>query len=209
MYSSATARGEINRTILVIASRQFSAVYPSPQTTISLEKHSTAQSLTWAVAAESDGTLVEKTSGAEISYYTSSQLVTPDGSRVASPVDDTETFDPSRPSVNPADSVVLPIGKVAGYLDAVLKTLALHTEARTSFITYASALPVLLKYKTHQETYWAPRYWLPDLLKHEYIALRFLSHLAGIIREGGRNAHLAHARRCHSRLYALPRSRQK
>jgi len=139
---------------------QFSAVYPSPQTTISLGEHSTAQSLTWAVAAEPDGTLVEKTTGVEISYLywearatASSQLVTPDGSRAASPVDNTETFDPSRPSVDPGDSVVLPIGKVAGYLDAVLKALALHTEARTSFITY----------------------WLPDLLKHEYVALRFLS----------------------------------
>jgi hypothetical protein len=34
-----------------------------------------------------------------------------------------------------------------------LKALALHTEARTSFITY----------------------WLPDMLKHEYIALRFVA----------------------------------
>ncbi|KAH9960158.1 hypothetical protein BC827DRAFT_1133568 [Russula dissimulans] len=141
---------------------QFSAVYPSPQTTtgIPLGEHSTAQSLTWAVAAEPDGTLVERTTGVEISYLyweartaAGSQLVTPDGSRAASPVDDTETFDPSRPSVDPGDSVVLPIGKVAGYLDTVLKALTLHTEARTSFITY----------------------WLPDLLKHEYIALRFLS----------------------------------
>ncbi|KAH9960157.1 hypothetical protein BC827DRAFT_1155940 [Russula dissimulans] len=153
----------------------FSAVYPSPQTTIPLGEHSTAQSLTWAVAAEPDGTLVEKTTGAEIFYLyweawatevsfmrgASSLLVTPDGSRAASPFDDTEKFDPSR--------------KVASYLGVVLKALALHTEARTSFITYASALPVLLKNKTHQEAYWAPRYWLPDLLKYEYIALRFLS----------------------------------
>jgi len=48
-----------------------------------------------------------------------------------------ETFDPSRPSVNPGDSILLPIDKVPGYLDAALKALALHTEARTSFITYA------------------------------------------------------------------------
>jgi len=55
-----------------------------------------------------------------------------------------ETFDPSRPSVSPGDSILLPIGKVPGYLDAALKALALHTEARTSFITYASSLPILL-----------------------------------------------------------------
>jgi hypothetical protein len=48
---------------------------------------------------------------------------------------DSETFDPARPSVNPGDSVLLPMSKVPGYLDAALKALALHTEARTSFIT--------------------------------------------------------------------------
>ena len=104
----------------------------------------------------------------------SSQLVTPDGSRAPTPVGDIETFNPSHPSVNPGDSVILPISKVVSYLDAVLKALVLHTEARTSFITYVSALPVLKWHETHHEIYWAPRYWLPDLLKHEYIALRFL-----------------------------------
>ncbi|KAG2741419.1 hypothetical protein P692DRAFT_20255880 [Suillus brevipes Sb2] len=49
-------------------------------------------------------------------------------------------------------SVVIPVGKVAVYLDESLKALGLHTEARTSFITY----------------------WLPSLLKHEYIAFRFV-----------------------------------
>jgi hypothetical protein len=32
------------------------------------------------------------------------------------------------------DSVVIPVGKVAVYLDKSLKALGLHTEARTSFI---------------------------------------------------------------------------
>jgi len=54
-----------------------------------------------------------------------------------------ETFDPSRPFLNPGDSVLLSIGKVAGYLDAALKALALHTEARTSFITYVSILFII------------------------------------------------------------------
>ena len=66
-------------------------------------------------------------------------LATPNDSRATTPVGDMETFDPSRPSVSPVDSVLLPIGKVPGYLDAALKALALHTEARTSFITYASS----------------------------------------------------------------------
>jgi len=132
-------------------------VYPSPQTTIPFGENRPSQSVTWAVAAEPDGTLVNKSTGTEVSYLyweaiAKSHLVTPEGSRPTTPIDDLEAFDPSRPSLNPGDSVLLPVGKVAGYLDAALKALALHTEARTSFITY----------------------WLPDLLKHEYVALRFL-----------------------------------
>jgi hypothetical protein len=61
--------------------------------------------------------------------------MTPSASRATTPVANTETFDPVRPIVDPADSVLLPISKVPSYLDAALKALALHTEARTSFIT--------------------------------------------------------------------------
>jgi hypothetical protein len=75
-------------------------------------------------------------------FSTNSHLVTPDASRATTPVEDIETFDPCRPSLNPGDSVLLPIGKIPGYLDVALKALTLHTEARTSFITYAySPLP--------------------------------------------------------------------
>ena len=61
--------------------------------------------------------------------------MTPSASRATTPVTNTETFDPVRPIVDPADSVLLPISKVPTYLDAALKALTLHTEARTSFIT--------------------------------------------------------------------------
>ena len=37
--------------------------------------------------------------------------------------------------MNPGNSVLLPISMVPSYLDEALKALALHTEARTSFIT--------------------------------------------------------------------------
>jgi len=50
------------------SSWRFSAVYPSPQTTVPFEEHQPARSLTWAITAEPDGTLVEKTTGAEVSY---------------------------------------------------------------------------------------------------------------------------------------------
>ena len=64
----------------------------------------------------------------------------PDASRGSSPVGDTETFDPSHPSVSPGDSILLPISKVPGYLDAALKVLTPYAEARTSFITCVSSL---------------------------------------------------------------------
>lgn len=54
--------------------------------------------------------------------------------------------------LNDDDSVVLPVSTITPYLDKVLASLGLHVEARTSFITY----------------------WLPSILKHSYIALRFV-----------------------------------
>ena len=66
--------------------------------------------------------------------------MTPVASCPATPIANSETFDPARPSVNPGDSVLLPISKVPGYLDAVLKALTLHIEARTSFITLRTFL---------------------------------------------------------------------
>ena len=70
-----------------------------------------------------------------VSHSAKAQPVTPVASRSATPIANLETFDPARPSVDPVDSALLPISKVPSYLDSVLKTLALHTEARTSFIT--------------------------------------------------------------------------
>ena len=47
---------------------RFSAVHPPPRATAPPGKPHTAQSLTWTVAAEPNGTLVDKTSGMEVSY---------------------------------------------------------------------------------------------------------------------------------------------
>jgi len=152
-----TSLPNITVDLLLTSAWHFSAVYPSPQTTIPSSESQLIQGLTWQVAAEPDGTLVNKLTGTEVSYLywealAESRLATPAGSRTTTPVDDIEAFDPSRPSLNPGDSILLPIGKIPGYLDTALKSLTLHTEARTSFITY----------------------WLPELLKHEYVAVRFL-----------------------------------
>ena len=161
---------------------------------------------------------------AEIDIYitglssANSHLVSPDASRVTRPVEDIETFDPSRPSLCPSDSILLPISKIPGCLEVALKALTQHTEARTSFITYASSflcssylinltgqiplfflsrtfpkfiflqfIPVTPLKETNGNSFkhflgtglfrrgWSRRYWLPILLKHEYVALRFIA----------------------------------
>lgn len=56
------------------------------------------------------------------------------------------------------------------YLDACLKVLGLHTEARTSFITYVVSNCYCLE-RHFDDDY---RYWLPSFLRHEYAALRFV-----------------------------------
>jgi hypothetical protein len=65
---SPTRLPEVTVELLLTPSWRFSAVYPPPQATIPPGSHHTAQSLTWAVAAEPDGTLVDKTTGTEVSY---------------------------------------------------------------------------------------------------------------------------------------------
>jgi hypothetical protein len=102
-------------------------------------------------------------------------VITPDASRASTPVGNTETFHPSYPSVTPGNSILLPIGKVPGYLDATLKALMLLTEPRTSFITSVS-IPLTLRTMNQSGVIFLDffRYWLPDLLKHKYVALRFL-----------------------------------
>ncbi|KAF8896839.1 hypothetical protein CPB85DRAFT_205284 [Mucidula mucida] len=59
-------------------------------------------------------------------------------------------------SFDDSDSVILQVPKITPYLDRALKALGLDIETRTSFITY----------------------WLPDLLKHEHVALRFVPQAA-------------------------------
>jgi len=51
--------------------------------------------------------------------------------------------------------------------------MGLHTEARTSFITYVLDPLILLG-----DAYNLCRYWLPAFLKHQYVALRFVNQAA-------------------------------
>ncbi|ESK90973.1 ubiquitin family protein [Moniliophthora roreri MCA 2997] len=134
---------------------EFSAVYP----VVPIEQAcspSKGQSIEWLVKTRKDGSLTELSAGADVAYlfwetHTNSeiQMSPPPSPRMEqSP----ECFIPNQPVLNSANSVVLPIEMIPQYLDKALLALGLHTEARTSFITY----------------------WLPSLLKHSHIALRFL-----------------------------------
>ncbi|CAE7142209.1 unnamed protein product [Rhizoctonia solani] len=86
-------------------------------------------------------------------YTNPNRPLSPPTSRPSTPVEvPTIAFDPANPVLLPSQSALLPRDKVTAYIDDVLLALGLHAEARTSFITY----------------------WLPDLSKHAFIALRFL-----------------------------------
>jgi hypothetical protein len=50
--------------------------------------------------------------------------------------DSADNFIPNQPRVDPANSVVLEVANMTPYIDSALKALGLHTEARTTFITY-------------------------------------------------------------------------
>ncbi|PIL28585.1 hypothetical protein GSI_08626 [Ganoderma sinense ZZ0214-1] len=116
----------------------------------------------WGVAARPDGTLVEEGSGRELAYLfweadanTNSLSLPP-----SPPLDsvDAEHFDPAYPVLDcdTPTAVLLPFTELLPYLDATLKKLSLHTAARNDFITY----------------------WLPDLSKEAFVALRFLPQAA-------------------------------
>ena len=54
--------------LLLTTTWSFSVVYPPPQTSIPSGECKAAQALTWAIAAEPNGMLVDKTTGTEVSY---------------------------------------------------------------------------------------------------------------------------------------------
>ncbi|KAG8710119.1 hypothetical protein FRC08_017588 [Ceratobasidium sp. 394] len=151
---------EVRVQLSLVQTWEFSALYPcTPISSGPCQALDLGESVTWLVDAKPDGTLLDHRTRREVTYlfweaHTKPALpLSPACSRPASPaLDLPKAFDPSRPIVTPANSVVLPFNKVAGYIDDVLISLGLHTEARCSFITY----------------------WLPDLQRHEHLALRFL-----------------------------------
>ncbi|KAG8723739.1 hypothetical protein FRC09_001946 [Ceratobasidium sp. 395] len=133
---------DIRLDLALVKSWDFSALYPA--TPISTSKCGVlGQTVSWTVDAKPDGTLFDYQIQREVAYLFWE----------AHPVQESSlAFDPARAELTPANSVLLPFNKVTAYIDDALQSLGLHTEARTSFITY----------------------WLPELQAHEYLALRFL-----------------------------------
>ncbi|KAF4609942.1 hypothetical protein D9613_010307 [Agrocybe pediades] len=133
----------------------FSAIYP----VVSIEKPGVEQAhhqeVTWRVQTQSNGDLKELNTGLDVAYlfweaHTNPGSAAPKVSNARE--GSIEAFNPNAALLNDDNSVVLPVSKVTPYLDQALHALGLHTEARTSFITY----------------------WLPSILKHTNIAFRFV-----------------------------------
>ncbi|KAG8915375.1 hypothetical protein FRC02_004543 [Tulasnella sp. 418] len=160
-------------TLSLVPQWHFSAVYPTAPTYPSKLGAQTGEAVEWKILARPDGTLRDNSSGVEATYLfweaeTQYQGGCPD-SPPPSPllplceiaaqesVDHNHGhFIPGTTKCSPNDSVLFPVDEVPYYLDKALLELGLHTEARTSFITY----------------------WLPSILKHKHVALRFLPQFA-------------------------------
>ncbi|GAA5845855.1 hypothetical protein JCM9279_002401 [Rhodotorula babjevae] len=123
----------------------FSALYPVVDISEDVvEAKGVAQAkqrVEWTVAAEPDGSLVELSSGLELSYLfweaTSTGVITSSSSQVqAQQVDLEPSFHPTLPSLDASNGVVLPFSSFLVHLDAALSSLSLHTSARNDFITF-------------------------------------------------------------------------
>ncbi|TCD66903.1 hypothetical protein EIP91_000742 [Steccherinum ochraceum] len=152
---------QVSVNLSLIPQWEFSALYPVAPIIATKNIQGTGQSATWEVATRDDGTLLDKATGLEVSYlfweaHTTKalrgKLDSPPVSRPSSPAPTAEAFDPVNASLSDEDSVLLRVADMTPYLDACLRALGLHVAARSDFITY----------------------WLPSLLKHEYVALRFV-----------------------------------
>ncbi|KAH7904599.1 hypothetical protein BJ138DRAFT_1166267 [Hygrophoropsis aurantiaca] len=141
---------------------KFSVLYPN----VPVERdRATGEKIRWDIRTCKDGSLVEKSTGSDVAYLfwetITNDTVSPETSSLDRLEDkrakkSDEYFCPRTCDLSDTDSVVLSIDRVPMYLDKALQVLGLHTEARTSFITY----------------------WLPDIIKHTHVALRFIPQAA-------------------------------
>lgn len=146
---------------------KLSAVYPQPSEG-SFKSGKSAQAVESEVDVSPSGMISTKGTSTEVAYIFWEAETEPSDSLPDSPpaspsssLPDTKGlrahagFIPGTTKCSPADSVLLPVQEVPSYLEKALLVLGLHAEARTSFITY----------------------WLPSLLKHEHLALRFIPQI--------------------------------
>ncbi|KAK1223417.1 hypothetical protein PQX77_013699 [Marasmius sp. AFHP31] len=155
LYQAIEARVSLS----LVPQWEFSVIYPvvPVKRIVGSQVH---QEIEWTVETRPDGSMVEKATGLEVSYlfWEAHSEPSPPPSPCASAVQvlNTESFVPTSAQLDPHNSVLLSIEDLPAYLDRALAALSLHTEARTSFITY----------------------WLPSFLKHTHVALRFLPQSA-------------------------------
>ncbi|KAF9464631.1 hypothetical protein BDZ94DRAFT_1161638 [Collybia nuda] len=125
---------------------------------VPVQHQPTGHKVHWDIRTQADGTLTEQATGLELSslfWEADTNLIDiqSNHTRLNRPAaQDVDDFSLSNCDVSDSDSVTLPVSEVTGYLEKALTGLGLHTEARTSFITF----------------------WLPSFLKHKYVALRFI-----------------------------------
>ncbi|KAL0065479.1 hypothetical protein AAF712_007543 [Marasmius tenuissimus] len=160
LFSPQTIEAKIS--LSLVPQWEFSVLYPvvPVKRIVGSQVH---QEIEWTVETRPDGSMVEKVTGLEVSYlfweaHTCSSEPSPPPSPCAPAGQtlDIESFVPTSAQLDPHNSVLLSIEDLPAYLDRALAALSLHTEARTSFITY----------------------WLPSFLKHTHVALRFLPQSA-------------------------------
>ncbi|KAJ6495518.1 hypothetical protein DFH09DRAFT_1448658 [Mycena vulgaris] len=140
-----------------------------------------SETIEWTVRTHLDGSLTERNTGLDVAYlfwealYVLSRSFSPAGAKchpsstnhgvpislpppapLSSATPPSTRFCRQPATSRPRNSVLLPVSAITPYLDNALHSLGLHTEARTSFITY----------------------WLPSFLKHTHVALRFVPQAA-------------------------------
>ncbi|KAJ7866237.1 hypothetical protein B0H14DRAFT_3107391 [Mycena olivaceomarginata] len=147
---------EIDATVALTQSREwsFSAIYPVvPVKPTAL---SVGQRVEWNFRTHLDSSLTESNTGLDLfTFFCSTNQGIPESPTV-SQVIQVELFSPLNSDLKPTDSILVAVSEITPYLDKVLLALGLHTEARTSFITY----------------------WLPSILKYQHVALRFVPQAA-------------------------------
>ncbi|KAJ7097361.1 hypothetical protein C8R44DRAFT_643573, partial [Mycena epipterygia] len=159
---------DIAVSLTLIRDWSFSTIYPVVPAKSPFSPSGVGQRILWNVRTHPDGSLIELNTDLDVTYlFWEAQyvfffppnheiLISPPGSPVLDQPAAVESFSPLTCDLSPSDSVLLQVSDITPYLDNVLRALGLHTEARTSFITY----------------------WLPSFLKHTYIALRFVPQAA-------------------------------